>query len=177
MTAHVPEEQISAWLDRQLGDAESRLVEEHLRGCRACSAAREELSGITGLFRNLEVFEPPQYIWTRISAHLDEADAVPRGWLHRLRFAGGRLAWIRADALALAALLVIGCGAGVMHWAAVRAERQQLAELDRAFSALLPESAESYNPFERIRRVDTNRNPFAEHRLKSPVSGPPAVRR
>ena len=43
MIEHLPEEQISAWVDRQLEPGEMGRVEGHLRDCRECREAADEI--------------------------------------------------------------------------------------------------------------------------------------
>lgn len=160
MTTHISQEQLSAWLDRQLEDDVTRGIEQHLECCQSCRAALEEMSTLNRLFREMRVLEPPSYLWTRISAGLDEAEPAPKRWLSKLGFPIGRPGWLRAEVWALAATLAIGGTAAVLHWSAVRAERLQLAAIDRAYHALLPQNAESYNPFATSPWNDTETNPF-----------------
>ena len=55
---HIKEEQISAYIDRQLTGDENRALEIHLKECSSCHAAYEEMCSMTQLFRDAERFEP-----------------------------------------------------------------------------------------------------------------------
>ncbi len=173
MKEHLSEEQISAWLDHQFEDDTRRSAEQHLAGCDHCRAVRDGLSAIDQLFRNAEVIEPPPRLWSKISAGFEDATVENAGWFSRLRSTFAKNAWVRAEVFALAATLVIGCGIAVMHWSTLRTERQQLAEIDLTYQKLLPQNADSYNPFATSPRIDTATNPFrsrdADAGAKSPL--------
>lgn len=160
MTTHISQEQLSAWLDRQLEDDAIRGIEQHLECCQSCRAALEEMSALNRLFREMGVLEPPSYLWSKISAALDEAEPAPKRWFSKLGFPIGRPVWLRAELWALAATLVVGGMLAVLHWSDTRTERLQLAAIDRAYHALLPQNAESYNPFATSPWNDTETNPF-----------------
>jgi predicted anti-sigma-YlaC factor YlaD len=160
MKAHLSEEQISAWLDHQLEDDAAGSVEQHVAGCDQCRAVRDGLSAVDQLFRKAEVVEPPPYMWSKISAGLEEAGLENAGWFSRLASTFTGNAWVRAEVLALAATMVLGCSVAVLHWSTLRTERRQLAEIDFTYQKLLPQNAESYNPFATSPQIDTGRNPF-----------------
>lgn len=160
MDEHLSKEQISAWLDRQLDDDAGRTVRRHLAGCDLCRADCDALAAVDRLFRKIEVIEPPAHLWSKISAGLEEAEPAQAGWHARLVLAFSRTAWVRAEVLALAATIVIGCSIAVMHWSNIRTERLRLAEIDIAYQKLLPLNAEIYNPFATSPQIDTGVNPF-----------------
>jgi len=161
MTNHVSEDQISAWLDHQLDPDVSLRVEKHLECCPSCNRMRAELAAASNLFREMEALAPPAYLWTRISAGLQQMEPEPVGWFAGLVVPFRQRSWLRAEILAFAATVVIACGFGVSHWSAMRTERQQLAAIDRAYHSLLPQNAESFNPFAASPWVNTESNPFA----------------
>ncbi len=167
MTGHISKEQISAWLDSQLTDKSLRQIAEHFSICPDCRTVRDEMSSVDQMFREMEVLDPPAYLWSKISAGVDAADTSTGGWIRRHGFVWAKPLWLRVEAWGLAAVLVIGCGVAVMHWSNSRTVRQQLAEIDRAYRTLTPQNAESYNPFA-TSQIDTSRNPF---RLIKPESG------
>lgn len=157
---HISQEQLSAWLDRQLEDDAARGVEQHLQCCQSCRAALEEMSALDRLFREMGVLEPPTSLWARISAGLDGTEVAPQRWFSKLPFQIGRPGWLRAEVWALAATLVAACAVGAFYWSAMQNQRLQLAAIDRAYHALLPQNAESYNPFATSPWNDTETNPF-----------------
>jgi anti-sigma factor RsiW len=73
MVRHISLEEISAWVDGQLGPGESAQVESHIRDCGECRAAAKEMSALAEAFRATEIAELPSYIWSRIEANLDNA--------------------------------------------------------------------------------------------------------
>ncbi len=172
MEEHLTEEQISSWLDHQLEDDAGRALGQHLADCDRCRAVRDGFSAVDRLFRKVEVVEPPSYLWSRISAGLEEAEPTNDGWFSWLSSAFPRSTWVRAEVLALAATMVIACSVAVLHWSTVRTERRQLAEIDIAYQKLLPHNAEAYNPFATSPQVDTGGNPF---RSSGAAAGSPSL--
>jgi anti-sigma factor RsiW len=160
MKKHISEDQISAWLDHQLGPDVSLRVEKHLECCPSCNRMRAELAAASNLFWEMEALPPPAHLWTRISAGLQQVEPEPVGWFAGLVVPFRQRSWLRAEILAFATV-VIACGFGVSHWSAMRTERQQLAAIDRAYHSLLPQNAESYNPFATSPWLNTESNPFA----------------
>lgn len=160
MRNHVSEDQISAWLDHQLNPEVSLRIEKHLESCPNCGRMRAEMAAASSLFQEMEALAPPEYLWTRISAGLRQIEPEPVGWVAQLWAPFRQTARLRAAILAFAATAVIACGFGI-HWSNVRTERQQLAAIDRAYHSLLPQNAESFNPFAASPWVNTESNPFA----------------
>ena len=179
MKGHISEERIFAWMDGQLDSRAAQRIEQHLVGCGICRALQEESSAVTRLFREMEPVEQPPFLWSRIASRLAASSQAPSGWFTRLPSPVGRPAWLRAEVLALAAALMIACSVGVMHWSTVRYERRQLAEIDRVYHALLPQSAETYNPFSSTAWNNTEMNPFTRGKLSgsSHSSRAPLVKR
>ena len=70
---HISDQQMSAWLDRQLEAAKAAELEAHLRQCESCRCVQEELASTTGMFRNLEPLKAPAYLWTRVAAELEHS--------------------------------------------------------------------------------------------------------
>jgi len=179
MTAHIPREQISAWVDHQAEPEAAENIRRHLDSCPSCRKIQEEMAEVTGWFRGLHVLDPPEYVWNRISLSLDESLPAPGGSYARLASVIHRPGWLRAELWALAATLAVGFCLAVLHWSAVRTERQQLAAIDRAYHTLLPQNAESYNPFATSPWINADMNPFTLTEL-TPSSNPsrtPAVKR
>jgi len=161
MKNHVSEDQISAWLDRQLSPDVSLRIGKHLECCPSCNRMRADMAATTNLFREIEALAPPPYLWTRIAAGLHQMEPEPVGWFVRLGIPFRQKSWMRAEILAFVATVVLACGFGISYWFAVQSERQQLAAIDRAYHSLLPQNAESFNPFATSPWVNTESNPFA----------------
>ena len=75
-------------------------VEEHVKGCGACSAQLQELRSTMALLDEWQAPEPSPYFNTRLRARLrEEAQTEPRGGL----------GWLRRPALAVTmAVLMVG---------------------------------------------------------------------
>jgi len=95
---------------------------EHVAECDRC---RSELAGLRATMSLLDTWEGPEpspYFLTRLDARLrEEREAVPAGWLERLRarFAYGPQMHARPlAAMALTIMLLLGGGAylGVNNW-------------------------------------------------------------
>jgi predicted anti-sigma-YlaC factor YlaD len=166
VTAHPPQEQISAWLDGQLGPEETAQVELHLRQCESCFLLQKEMASTTELFRGLEALETPAYLWTRITAELPRPVTHDRfSWL---RWQG--IEWVRRrQILAVAAVLVAITGSAILallhYQARERFELTVIAQIDDAHVALAAKDAEVYNPFHPSIAADPDSNPFTRHRL------------
>jgi anti-sigma factor RsiW len=105
-------DRLNDYLDESLDAGERRQLESHLASCADCRRALEELREVARLVRELPGSEPPERVWSAISAALRErAGAGPAG----AQPATGR--YFHA-ALLLAATLLIGVGL----WLALRPE-------------------------------------------------------
>ncbi len=167
MASHCPQEQIAAWIDRQLEASEAAQIEAHLQQCESCRRLQEELESTTKMFRNLEVLEPPAYLWTRIAAELEQTETPKRpilrawreGWLFR-----------RLEFAALAAVLLLIIGSTVFfvleRQASTRFKSADVAQIDRYYAAFLAKSPDADNPFRKSHWADPESNPFARHALK-----------
>ncbi len=92
---------LSAYLDRELGPAETAAVQEHLLDCASCRAAYEGLRTTKELLGELPVAEPPAGFWAAVRAPwLDRRAAAAR---IRGVF-GRRVAWASAAAVLALAL-------------------------------------------------------------------------
>jgi predicted anti-sigma-YlaC factor YlaD len=167
MTTDCPREQIAAWVDRQLEAEEAAQVELHLQQCESCRQFRAELELTTRMFRDLEVLEPPAYLWTRIAAELEQPARRERfAWL---RWPEGWLLHKR-ESLALAAALFLIIGGSIFfvleRQASMHSRLATIAQIDSYHAALLAEKPDVYNPFRRSNWADSDSNPFARHQLK-----------
>ena len=102
---HIKEEQISAYIDRQLTGDENRALEIHLKECSSCHAAYEEMCSMTQLFRDAERFEPSAFLWNRIAADLDKEHSVTRGWVASIM--AGLRGYSRSLGMAAATLVIL----------------------------------------------------------------------
>lgn len=164
MMTHVPQQQISAWLDGQLEAAEAAVLEAHLRQCESCRCFQEELASTTRMFRDLEPLKMPAHLWTRVAAELEQPPKRDRfAWL---RWQGS---WaFKRELLAAAALVLIIAGAVVSlfeHRATVRSEMAVVAQLDYVHNSLVARDPDLYNPFRASSWVNPDSNPFTQQRL------------
>ena len=92
-------------LDAAAGVGEaSPTMDEHLRGCPACTSKLDEMRKTMALLDEWQVPEPSPYFDTRLQARLREEAARPRAvWLQ----------WLRAPALAISFALMIVVAGGV----------------------------------------------------------------
>jgi anti-sigma factor RsiW len=172
MVKHISEEEISAWVDGQLGPGESGQVESHIRDCGECRAAAEEMSALAEAFRATEIAELPPYIWSRIEANLD--NAVPaRGRKLWSRFVPviGHPVWMRATAAILAVVvLAVGGALFIEYRSAAEIEKRALTEIQLSQNRLAALEAESYNPFRTAGAASSERNPFSRDQLRPDIN-------
>jgi anti-sigma factor RsiW len=97
---------LSAYLERDLGDAERVAVEAHAAQCELCSADLEGLRSAVALLRRLPAPEPPPYLAGRVMARIRDGEARPEGWRRWLRNLAAPVIAAPAAALAAAAVVV-----------------------------------------------------------------------
>ena len=172
MIKHISEEEISAWVDRQLEPGEMGRVETHIRDCSECRAAADEMSRLAEMFRAAETAELPPYLWGRIAADLETAAPSRRlGLRNWLLPVIGRPLWMRAAAAALAVIVLAAGGAiFIEHRSAAEFKEQALAEMQIAQNNLVALDAESYNPFRSAGVAVTEGNPFSRDQLRPDVN-------
>jgi hypothetical protein len=66
-------EQLSAYLDDVLAPDEVSVVEEHLKECRACAAALDDLRKVVGHLHKLEQVDPPPRFTQKVMTRVREA--------------------------------------------------------------------------------------------------------
>ncbi len=163
MTRHIPEDQISAWVDRQLEPQAIAAVEAHLQVCAECRALAEEMSAIGEAYRSAESLELPPLLWTRIASGMAEAPSrkrrSPASWLP---LALARPSWFPVPALVLALIIsTIGTVLFVEYRSASRVEQLALAQIEATQKAMASLDAERHNPFRLPAPDDARMNPFA----------------
>ncbi len=164
MRRHIPEDQISAWIDRQLDPEAAAMVEEHLHSCHECSALAQELSTITTAYRSAESLELPPHLWTRIAPGMANTPARIRRWHARdwLQPLLARPSWLPVPALVLALMIsIIGTVLFVEYRSASRVEELALAQIEITRKAMDSLDVEKHNPFRLPAPDDANLNPFA----------------
>jgi Putative zinc-finger len=87
MNRHLSTEQLSSYLDGEVGSTASREIEGHLSGCPACSARLRSMRGLVAEIRRMERLTPPAdlsyQVRTQVAA-LEDPRAL-RTWRGRLR--------------------------------------------------------------------------------------------
>jgi anti-sigma factor RsiW len=172
---HFGEEQISAYLDKQLDPGEARALEIHLRECESCHGVFDEMRELTNLFRGAEQVKPSPFLWTRIAADFGKERYSWRGWGATLIAGLRRYAWNPGLAAAVFGILMI---AGVAVFREVNinvADRAALAEIDKAYQSLAAQNPDSYNPFVSGSPSDFDANPFKSLRLRGRTDSDPLV--
>ncbi|HEX3698759.1 MAG TPA: zf-HC2 domain-containing protein [Polyangia bacterium] len=96
-------DQLSPYLDGELGDGAAARVRAHLEACAACAQVADEFQVMVRVARSLDRPEPPPTLWPAIEGALARRERGPFGW--RV-FAGGLLAG------AAVALAVVWVGTG-----------------------------------------------------------------
>ena len=66
------EARLSEYVDGELGAEETALLERHLPGCEDCTRTLEELRRVAARAAELPPREPPEAVWTGISARIGE---------------------------------------------------------------------------------------------------------
>ena len=160
---HISEEQISAWVDRQLDPATMALVDTHLDTCGNCRALAEEMSAITRAYRSSASLELPPHLWTRVAARMADAGGHrgwnQGGWLPALLT---RPAWLPVPVVLIALMISIaGTVVFVEHRSTSRLERLALAQIETTRVTMASLDTEKYNPFRLPAPVDAKMNPFA----------------
>jgi len=84
MTGEHPLDRLSDLLDGDLTAADRAAVDAHLRDCRSCASALEDLRRVRELARSFERMQPPPAAWERIARRTVRSEPTAPGtrWLH-----------------------------------------------------------------------------------------------
>jgi hypothetical protein len=170
---HVNEEQLSAYLDRQLDADGNGLVEMHLRECESCSGLVEEMREVTKLFRSAERLEPSPFLWTRIAAgfeHETMERSRKRGWGTSVLAGMRRFGWNSGIAATALGILMF---VGITIFKEPSINPAALAEIDRVCKSLAAEDPDAFNPFSSGLPSDVDANPFRSARLNGRTNSAP----
>ncbi len=77
---------LSAYIDSAISDKEKAEIEAHLKGCRACSDALDELRKVVEQVRLVEEIDPPAWMTQKIMARVRAEADVKKSWYQRLFF-------------------------------------------------------------------------------------------
>ena len=166
--SHIKEEQISAYIDRQLPVDESRYVEIHLLQCSSCRAIHDELSTLTQFFHDAERIEPPAFLWNRIAADFDEKHPATPEWVASIL--AGLRGYSRSLGMAAATIVILIVAGITMYHDGNRmpvADRVALAQIDQISRDLAAQDPDGYNPFVSGATSEWDANPFKSMRLNN----------
>lgn len=162
---HIKEEQISAYIDGQLGAEERAVLEVHLSVCERCRTVRDDFSDVSHLFRQAERFEPSPFLWNRIAADFDKEISPAHDWKTSLIAGLRKFSWnLRLASATLVVLVIAGVVAFHENNGRVT-DRAALANIDRTYKSLAALDPDTYNPFGSSLPRDLDTNPFKSLRL------------
>ncbi len=123
------QEQLSEFLDGDLGSNDRQEVEKHLRTCAVCSTVRDDLARLIAASANLPLHTPSQAVWTRIEREIGMGKVVagPSAWWGRLNARRYDFSVSARQLVAAAATIVVAVGA---FWAIQVASPNALPTLD-----------------------------------------------
>src|SRR5262249_7962278 len=155
------EHNLSALLDQQCAPKQAARLHEHLEGCTRCETLYRELQQVDRIFDLANELEPGPALWTNIASRLDTETAAPAlgatGWSTWML---GISRWRWAGALTITAALGFSAVVGLYEYKARSAQRQLLAQIDRAQKELI--SGPDRNPFAILAYGSTDANPFRQ---------------
>jgi anti-sigma factor RsiW len=175
MMPHIKEEQISAYIDRQLTIDENSALEIHLLECSSCHALYEEMRTITQLFQGAEHFEPSAFLWNRIAADFENEHTATTKW--GASILAGLRGYSRSLGMA-AATVVILIISGIVLYHGNRmpiADQAALAQIDQVYRNLAAQDPDGYNPFSSGAPQEWEANPFKSMRVNGKTYSEPPV--
>src|SRR5688572_31183640 len=127
MNCHEYESDLGDYVDRSIPAARAGALDVHLAGCGRCRALVADFRTLHTVASSLERRTPPEHVWTRIAASVNE-EAAPRAWWNP--FAAPFLGW--RPMLAAGALVVLLAFAAVLSWREVSTVRTARVETSAA---------------------------------------------
>ncbi len=76
------QEDVSLWMDGKLDPFQAETVGKHIKSCAECAAFYQDLRSIREGVERLELFDPPEHIWTSLRLQLSDEGLIrskPRG--------------------------------------------------------------------------------------------------
>ena len=76
------QEDVSLWMDGELDPSQAEMVGKHIKSCAECAAFYQDLRSIREGVERLELFDPPEHIWTSLRLQLSDEGLIrskPRG--------------------------------------------------------------------------------------------------
>lgn len=114
---------LSAWFEGDLGDADRRAVDSHLRECLRCAKIVRDIEGIRHDAANLPELAPSRDLWAGIAARI-EAPVIDL----TTRQAPARLPQRRTWQLAAAAVVLMAASSGVTYVLTKSDQRSAISE-------------------------------------------------
>lgn len=129
------QEQLSEFLDGDLGSNDRQNVEKHLRTCAVCSTVRDDLARLIAASANLPLHTPSQAVWTRIEREIGGGTVVagPSSWWRGLSGRRYDFSVSARQLVTAAATIVVAVGA---FWAIQVASPNALPTLDVNWNAM-----------------------------------------
>jgi hypothetical protein len=170
---HINEEQLSAFLDRQLDVCENSFVETHVRECKSCRSLLEEMRALTYLFKDAERLKPSPFLWTRIAAGFEQENRKSSSGRGRVAsvLAGMRRFGLNSGLAAAAFGILMFIGISIFR--EPNLNPAALAEIDRTYRSLAAEDPDAYNPFSSSSPSSFDVNPFRSVRLSGKTHSAP----
>jgi hypothetical protein len=76
------QEDVSLWMDGELDPSQAETVGKHIKSCAECAAFYQDLRSIREGVERLELFDPPEHVWTSLRLQLSDEGLIrskPRG--------------------------------------------------------------------------------------------------
>ena len=129
------QEQLSEFLDGDLGSTERQNVEKHLRTCEVCSTVRNDLARLIAASATLPLHTPSHAVWSRIEKEIGRGGVVtgPRAWWSRLNARHYDFSVTARQLVAAAATIVVAVGT---FWAIQYTSPNALPTLDVNWSSM-----------------------------------------
>ena len=90
MNCHEYTADLGDYVDRSIPVARAEALDVHLAGCAGCRALVADFRTLHSVASSLERRTPPEHVWTRIAATINQ-EAAPRAWWNP--FAASFLGW------------------------------------------------------------------------------------
>lgn len=122
------QEQLSEFLDGDLGGSDRQHVEKHLRTCAVCSTVRDDLARLIAASANLPLHTPSPAVWSKIEHEIGHGVITgPSVWWNRLNARRYDFSVSARQLVAAAATIVVAVGA---FWVIQVASPNALPTLD-----------------------------------------------
>lgn len=123
-TNHIPDQQLSAYLDGDVPAGDDEALKAHLAGCATCRRGLDDLRGLVEAAGALEDRPPARDLWPGIAGAVgrDRGSARVHPIRPRGRMPARRLVQLSLSQLAAAAVLLVLLSGGGVWWIGQRAD-------------------------------------------------------